>query len=243
MTNTFPNDTTSSPSLSSKLLWSNLTDGVLWQAELTLEPLDQQLANSATIRVIGVQGVGSIDVAMEERSTAQAGLIIRLVDDPVLSALEPLAGPVHDHVATVDDVDILQRLDRQPSLLVLDPDLKTMLAGLLEKDGDTAEVIVGSDAELAGKSGGEGRVADHLHLDHGTLGELLHDGEGVAEGEQEDLPDELAEMVRGLVVFPDGVAELVVGDLMGPDVGAVEAVVFGYGVFATNVVCLQVTRE
>jgi hypothetical protein len=118
-----------------------------------------------------------------------------------------------------------------------------MLARLLEEDGDTAEVVVGSDAELAREGCREGWVADHLHLDHGTFGELFHDGEGVAEGQQEDFPDELPEMVGGLVVIPDGVAELVVGDLVGPDVGAVEAVVFSYGILAADVVCLPVTYQ
>jgi hypothetical protein len=60
----------------------------------------------------------------------------------------------------------------------------------------------------------------------------------VAEGEKEYFPDQFTEMVSGLVVIPDGVAELVIRDLVGPDVGAVEAVVLGYGVFAADVVCL-----
>jgi hypothetical protein len=62
----------------------------------------------------------------------------------------------------------------------------------------------------------------------------------VAEGEEKDFPDQFAEVMGGLIVFPDRVAELVVRDLVGPDVGAVEAVVFGYGVFAADVVCLAV---
>lgn len=61
------------------------------------------------------------------------------------------------------------------------PDLETVLAGLLEQDGDAAKVGVSSDAKLPGKSRRLWRVADHLHHDHGFLGEGSHQGRRVAE--------------------------------------------------------------
>jgi hypothetical protein len=61
----------------------------------------------------------------------------------------------------------------------------------------------------------------------------------VAEPLKEDFPNGGAQIVRGLVVGPDGVAELVVRE-SGPDVGAVEACMFDDGVFAANIICLRV---
>jgi hypothetical protein len=61
----------------------------------------------------------------------------------------------------------------------------------------------------------------------------------MAEPLEENFPNGGAEIVRGLVVGPDGVAELVFRE-SGPDVGAVEACVFDDGVFAANVICLRV---
>ncbi len=119
------------------------------------------------------------------------------------------------------------------------PNLEPVLAGLLEQDGDTTKVGVSSDAKLPGKSRGQWRVADHLHHDHGFPGEVFHQGRRVTEALEQDLPDGLAEPMRGLIVIPDGTAKLLLWE-RGPDIGAIEARMLHYRVLSTYVIGLGV---
>lgn len=158
---------------------------------------------------------------MPERG-ARKPLAIALVDDPVLRALIPPPRPRLDHIPAINNIHVLESGHSEPVLLPLIPDLQAFLAGLLQQDGDAAEVGVRPDAELA-RFGCVARwVADHLHGHHGFLGECFQYGGGVAEAFEEDLPDRGAEAFGLFVVGPDWGSEVGFWEI-GPYVWAVEA--------------------
>ena len=159
---------------------------------------------------------------MEESGTRKPALVVSLVDDSVLGAFVCASRPPHDHVSAIYHVNIFSSFDGEPCLLPFMPDLETVLAGLLEQDGDAAKVGMSSDAKLPGKSRRLWRIADHLHHDHRFLSEGLHQGCRMAEALEKDLPDGLAEPIRRLVVLPHGIAKLLFWE-MRPNIGAVEA--------------------
>ena len=210
------------------------------ERELITESLDQKLANSLLVWVVGVQRVRRKKVAMEESGTRKPARIVSLVDDPVLGALVFASRPPHDHISAIDYIDIFSSLDGQPCLLALMPNLEPVLAGLLEQDSDTAKVGVSSDAKLPGKSRRQWRVADHLHHNQGFPSKSLHQGRRVTETLEQDLPDGLAEPLRCLIVIPDGTAKLLFWE-RGPDIGAIEARMLYYRVLSTYVISLYVS--
>lgn len=171
---------------------------------------------------------------MPERGARQA-FLIRLVDHAMLRALVPPARPLLDHIPTVDHQDVFDGRHGQPLGLGLGPHLEAFLPGLLQQHGDAAEIGVRAHAELARLGGARGRVADHLHLHDGPLGEDVEDGGRVAEPLQEDLPDGAPQGAGVLVVGPDGGVEGFFGEVGRPLVGAIEAGGLDDGVFSADV--------
>lgn len=159
----------------------NFGDSLLMKRELIAESLDEKLANSLFLWVGWVQRVRRSKIAMEKSGTRKPALVVGLVDNPVLGAFVCASRPLHDHVSAVYHVNIFSSLNGQPCLLPLMPDFETVLARLLEQDGDAAKVGVSSDAKLPGKSRRLWRVADHLHHHHGFFGEDFHQGRRMTE--------------------------------------------------------------
>lgn len=208
------------------------------KGELIAEPLNKELTHCLLARVRRVQRVGGVHITMEECGTGKASFVVGLVDDPVQGTLELAPRPLHDHVAAIDHVHILQGLHWEPRFLALFPYFKPVLSRLLEEHGDTSKVLVGADAELSWKCRSQRWITNHLHLHHGLLGKRLHDGQRVTKSEKQDLPDCLAQARRCLVVLPYWIPEFVIWQV-GPDIGAIEAVVLDDGVFSADVISLD----
>ena len=81
------------------------------ERELITESLDQKLANSLLVWVVGVQRVRRKKVAMEESGTRKPARVVSLVDDPVLGAFVFASRPPHDHISAIDYIDIFGSLD------------------------------------------------------------------------------------------------------------------------------------
>ena len=126
------------------------------------------------------------------------------------------------------------------------PDLQTFFAGLLEQDGDAAEVGMGSDAELTRENGALSGVADHLHGDNRPFGKVFYQGWRLAETFEQDRPDGLAELAGLFIVRPDWVAEVGFSEV-GPDIRSVEAGEFYNWILPGHIeallLCLAVHRE
>lgn len=193
---------------------------LLWQRELALETLEQQLPNGVLVTIVRVQWIGRTRVTMPKRGTREP-LRIGLVDDPVLRTLVCTPGPLLDHVSAVDDQDVFDGWHWQPLLRLRILHLKTCFGRLLKQDRHPAEVGVGPHPELAG-FGQAGRwVADHFHLHNGTLGKVVEKIRRVAETLQQDGPDDSAKNRSPLVVFPDEAAAFFFRKVR-PDIGAVK---------------------
>lgn len=210
----------------------------LTETELIAKSLNQQLPDCLFDRIIWVQRIRREYITMEKRRAAQPTLVVRFVYDTMLRALVRSAAPPHDHISAIDHIHVLDSFHRNPFLFVVEPYLKAVLVRFLKKHRHAAEVSVRANTELARERGGERRVADHFHHDHGLFSESVHDGDRVAKALEEDLPYRRSEVVCCLVVVPYRGAELVLWQWW-PDVGTVEAGVLDHRVFATNVESLD----
>ena len=117
--------------------------------ELVAKPLDKELANGVFVGVGRIKRVRSKEVSMEESGTGETVLAVGLIDDPVFGALILTAGPPHKHVTTVDHVNIFEGLDRNPFVVMVN--LQSVLAWLLEQDGNAAKIVMGANPKLSRK--------------------------------------------------------------------------------------------
>lgn len=103
-------------------------------------------------------------------------LTLGFVDDTVPGALISTTRPSLYHITAIDNIHIFQGRDFNPRLLSLVPNLKAILARLLEQDSDTTKVGMSANTELSGECGALWRVANHLHWDDGPVCELFYQG-------------------------------------------------------------------
>lgn len=176
---------------------------------------------------------------MEKGRAAQPTLIIRLVYNTMLRALIRATTPPHNHVSTVNDVDVLNSLYRDPFLFLGKPNLEAVLVWLLQKYRYAAEVSVRTNTKLTWESSSERRVADHFHHDHRFFGKGFHERDGMAEALKKNFPDNGSKIVGCLVVVPNWVLELVFWQWW-PNVWTVEASMFDYWIFAANIESLVI---
>ena len=92
----------------------------LRKRELLIKAFKQELPNSSSIRILRVERIRGIEIAMPERG-ARKPLAVALVDDPVLGALVSPSRPRLDHIPAVNNVDILESGDSEPVLRLLVP--------------------------------------------------------------------------------------------------------------------------
>lgn len=144
------------------------------------------------------------------------------VDDSVSRTLVLPTGPLLDHIPAVNYEDILQSRHRNPLLFDIIPNFETNFTGLLQQNCDSTEIVVGTDTELALLGCAGGRVADHLHDDHGLLGKGFQSGGWMTKTFEENLPDGLAELDSFAIVLPYWAVEFLFREI-GPLVRAMES--------------------
>ena len=217
------------------IAYSSSTDfgeELLCKGVLVAETLSQKCTDRFLAPIIWNQRVSRIDIAVPE-CRARHSLTLGFVDDPMPCALIDTAGPSLDHIATIDDIEVLQGRYTNPLLAALVPNFEAVLSRLLEQNGDTTKIGVSADTELTLASLTMWWISDHLHGHNGPFRKFLNRGSWLPKPFKEDGPYILAQLASLLVVLPDRTAKVSLGEI-GPHIRPIETRELNDRVLATN---------